>query len=80
MDPNGPKYAYGWADFVKDSRRYSIHAGSAGTFLIQAVIDKSEMIAYIVMMNTDSPKARELINKLWEKMENVYGGFGDQEG
>lgn len=76
-DRNGPIYAYGWADFVKDGRNYSYHAGSAGTFLANTSIDKSQSIAYIILMNTDSPAAREMANTLLQKMENMYGGVSD---
>lgn len=71
-DHNGPVYAYGWADFKKDGRRYSYHAGSAGTFLTDVTIDKSESIAYIIMMNTDSPAARKMAVTLRTKMEGIY--------
>jgi len=74
-DRNGPIYAYGWADFINNGRNYSFHAGSAGTFLVNASIDKSESIAYIIMMNTDSPAAREMVVKLRGKMEKMYGGI-----
>lgn len=71
-DPNGPVYAYGWADFLQEGRNYSYHAGSAGTFFVEATIDRSNTIAYIVMMNTSSPAAHEMRKKLRKSMENMY--------
>lgn len=75
-DLRGPVYAYGWADFVKGGRSYSYHAGSAGTFLADVLIDKDALIAYVFMMNTNSPEAREMIVKLRDDMERVYGAKG----
>ncbi|MEL7121704.1 MAG: serine hydrolase domain-containing protein [Bacteroidota bacterium] len=66
-------YAYGWGNTQKDDRNYSFHGGSAGTFLVNVTIDKSASVAYIIMMNTDSPRAREVVNKLVKRMEEEYG-------
>lgn len=74
-DYNGPVYAYGWADFIKDGRRYSYHAGSAGTFLTDVTIDKHKLIAYIIMMNTDSPAARKMAVIVRTKMEEMYANL-----
>ncbi|MEO0338338.1 MAG: serine hydrolase domain-containing protein [Bacteroidota bacterium] len=64
-------YAYGWGNFAQDGRSYSTHGGSAGTFLTNILIDKSQLTAYVVMMNTDSPAARELVQKLTDKMRQL---------
>lgn len=74
-DRKGPIYAYGWADLLIDGHNYSFHAGSAGTFLISTSIEKSQPIAYIIMMNTSSPAATEMMKKLRKRMEKMYGGF-----
>lgn len=73
-DPKGPIYAYGWADFLRDGRRFSYHAGSAGTFFASTTIDRSEGIAYIIMMNGDSSDGREMVVKIREKMKRIYDG------
>lgn len=74
-DRNGPLYAYGWANENKDGRSYSFHSGSAGTFFVHAVIEKIEPIAYIIMLNSDSPDAREMVFRLKRKMEKKYAGI-----
>ncbi|MEM8523478.1 MAG: serine hydrolase domain-containing protein [Bacteroidota bacterium] len=73
-DRKNSVYAYGWANFVQDDYNYSWHAGSAGTFLTKVFIDKTASVAYIVMMNTNSPEAWNLETELREKMEDLYGG------
>ena len=72
-DPRGPIYAYGWANVQINGRPYSFHAGSAGTFLVHASIDQTDLIAYVIMMNTSSPGAWEVATTLRSKMEDVHG-------
>lgn len=68
-------YACGWANFIQDDHHYSWHAGSAGTFLAQTFIDKAESVAYIFLLNTNSPDAWEVLAELRKKMEDRYGGY-----
>lgn len=75
IDHNGPIYALGWADFLQSGRKYSYHAGSAGTFLVAASIERSTLIAYIIMLNTSSPAAHKMMSKLRTRLENTYGGY-----
>ena len=73
-DSRNAIYAYGWGNFAQGGHQYSAHAGSAGTFLTNVLIDHTESMAYIIMMNTDSPAAREVMQKLTQKMEEIALG------
>ncbi|MBX2814854.1 MAG: beta-lactamase family protein [Saprospiraceae bacterium] len=73
-DSGDQMYAYGWANFEKDGQEIAWHAGSAGTFLANAAINKSKSIAFIIMMNTNSPDAREVVEELRSHMLGIYGG------
>lgn len=70
-------YAYGWGNENLDNRSFSLHTGSAGTFLAHTVIEKSEPIAYVIMLNTNSPGALDMTLKLRRKMEDLYAEFAD---
>ncbi|MEN0051749.1 MAG: serine hydrolase domain-containing protein, partial [Bacteroidota bacterium] len=74
-DHKDTTYAYGWANFIQDDHHYSWHAGSAGTFLTQAFIDKTQSVAYVIMMNTNSPDVWNAGMELRRKMEDIYGGY-----
>ena len=65
-------YGYGWGKVIKNGKQYSFHGGSAGTFLINTSIDVSNNTGYIIMMNTDSPAAREVIMKLISRLESKF--------
>ncbi len=69
----GAVYGLGWGDSKREGHRYSSHAGSAGTFFANALIDKTESIAYLILMNGDSPDARQAVKDLNKKMEELYG-------
>ena len=66
------KYALGWGDFERNGQRFASHAGSAGTFLTNVHIDKTNSIAFIIMMNTQSPKAEKLLHQLTRIMGKMY--------
>lgn len=79
-DGRNSLYAYGWGNENVDNRSFSFHTGSAGTFLAHTVIEKSESIAYIIMLNTNSPGALDMTIKLRKKMEDLYSDFAKAKG
>ncbi|MEM9930723.1 MAG: hypothetical protein AAF840_12935, partial [Bacteroidota bacterium] len=73
-DTRDTMMSYGWGNDYKPATglQYSFCSGSAGTFFAHLVIEKSNPIGYIIIVNTDSPDIRTMIMNLRAEMEVQY--------
>lgn len=65
-------YSLGWTNFIKDDRRMSDHAGSAGTFFCYTLVDDTKGTAYVIMANSATAKTQEGIFTLLETLMAKY--------
>ena len=62
-------YAIGWGNTVTDEKQISSHAGSDGTFLVYAAIDRVKLIAYIIMLNIGSESANKGVAEMFHELK-----------
>jgi len=65
-------YAIGWANVNTEARKFSNHAGSAGTFYCITQVEPNAKTAYIVMANSATAGAQLAITDLLKKLRSVY--------
>lgn len=63
-------YAIGWGNVNSDQEQISEHVGSAGTFYSYTLIDKRNQIAYIILANSGTERAKKAINELLDSLIN----------
>lgn len=65
-------YAIGWANYVKEGKDISGHAGSDGSFYAYVQIDRKKLLGYIVIVNNGSAKAEEGLFEMLEILKKKY--------
>ena len=63
------KYALGWANSTKDNQEISQHAGSDGTFFALTQIDRKNLVAYVVLINSATNEAQTAVNEMLQEMK-----------
>lgn len=74
---NKYEYAIGWGNYTKNNEQISEHAGSDGTFFSYALIDRKNLIGYIVLVNSGSTTAQNGVYEMIKKMKinNTAGNY-----
>ena len=67
---NKDEYAIGWGNYTKNNEQISEHAGSDGTFFSYTLIDRKNLIGYIVLVNSGSTTAQNGVYEMINKMKN----------
>lgn len=66
------EYAIGWGNGEKDNIKYSAHAGTDGSFYSFALIDRNNLIAYIILVNSGDESAQRGVSEMITILEKVY--------
>lgn len=65
------KYAIGWGNYEQNNAEISEHAGSDGTFFSYTHIDRKNLIAYIVIVNSGAVNAQKGVFEMVEVLKNT---------
>jgi len=62
------EYSIGWLNSIMGGRQVSLHTGSDGTFFSLAIIDREQMMGYIVIANSGSVSAQRGVAEMFTKL------------
>ena len=73
-----PDYSIGWANnyYKKEPINFSTHRGSGGTYFCDVMIDQKKDIAFIIMINSGTNAARQVLDDLLRIMIKKYEKYG----
>lgn len=66
------EYAIGWVNYKKNGVQISEHAGSDGTFFSYVQIDRTNLIGYIVIVNSGTANAQEGVHAMMNILKKNY--------
>lgn len=77
------EYAIGWVNYTKNGVQISEHTGSDGTFFSYVQIDRTNLIGYIVIVNSGTASAQEGVHAMMNILKKNYkqetGDYQDKE-